>query len=70
MKKYKEMFFLSTFTTPIIKAKLFCESTRKKMKIIEKNIRNNEAKFEITNKQIKLRLILFRLSKNHFLNYY
>lgn len=64
------MFFLSTFTTPTINAKLFCESTRKKIKIIEKNIRNNKANFEIINKQIKLRLILFRPSKNHFLNYY
>lgn len=63
-------FFLSTFTTPTINAKLFCESTRKKMKIIEKNIHDNEANFEIINKQIKLRLILSRLFKNHFLNYY
>lgn len=37
----------------------FVNQQEKKWKLLKKNIRNNEANFEIINKQIKLRLILF-----------
>nr|WAJ49216.1 Ycf1 [Correa alba] len=42
--------FLATLTIPRINAKSFRESTRKKMKIFEKNIHNNEENPEIINK--------------------
>nr|YP_010027695.1 Ycf1 [Zanthoxylum oxyphyllum]QOS47861.1 Ycf1 [Zanthoxylum oxyphyllum] len=50
IEKLYRNFFLSTLTIPRINAKPFSESTRKKMKIIEKNIHNNEENPEIINK--------------------
>nr|UAV86901.1 Ycf1 [Zanthoxylum piperitum] len=50
IEKLYRNFFLSIFTIPRINAKPFSESTRKKMKIIEKNIHNNEENPQIINK--------------------
>nr|YP_009750832.1 hypothetical protein RF1 [Casimiroa edulis]QIJ98195.1 hypothetical protein RF1 [Casimiroa edulis] len=50
IEKIYRNFFLSTLTIPRINAKPFRESTRKRIKIIEKNIHNNEANSEIINK--------------------
>nr|YP_010919995.1 Ycf1 [Neoschmidia pallida]YP_010920006.1 Ycf1 [Neoschmidia pallida]WAJ52415.1 Ycf1 [Neoschmidia pallida]WAJ52416.1 Ycf1 [Neoschmidia pallida] len=54
-KLYRKI-FLVTLTIPRIHAKSFRESTRKKIKIIEKNIHNNEETTEIINKTNKNRI--------------
>nr|YP_010920612.1 Ycf1 [Philotheca gardneri]WAJ53281.1 Ycf1 [Philotheca gardneri] len=50
IEKLYRNFFLATLTIPRIHAKSFRESTRKKIKIFEKNIHNNEENTEILNK--------------------
>nr|YP_010918365.1 Ycf1 [Crowea saligna]WAJ49821.1 Ycf1 [Crowea saligna] len=50
IEKLYRNFFLATLTIPRINAKAFRESTRKKIKIFEKNIHNNEENPEIIKK--------------------
>nr|YP_009333979.1 Ycf1 [Glycosmis pentaphylla]AOZ20932.1 Ycf1 [Glycosmis pentaphylla]BEV76695.1 Ycf1 protein [Glycosmis pentaphylla] len=56
IEKIYRNIFLSTLTIPRINTKPFCESTRIKMKIIEKNIHNDEANPERINKTNKNRI--------------
>nr|WEB53564.1 Ycf1 protein [Tetradium glabrifolium] len=56
IEKLYRNFFLFTLTIPRINAKPFSESTRKKIKMIEKNIHNNEENPEIINKTNKNRI--------------
>nr|YP_009364815.1 hypothetical chloroplast RF1 [Citrus reticulata]YP_009988400.1 hypothetical chloroplast RF19 [Citrus sunki]YP_010235570.1 hypothetical chloroplast RF19 [Citrus x clementina]YP_010460658.1 Ycf1 protein [Citrus nobilis]YP_010460746.1 Ycf1 protein [Citrus tangerina]YP_010863538.1 hypothetical chloroplast RF1 [Citrus unshiu x Citrus sinensis]YP_010863623.1 hypothetical chloroplast RF1 [(Citrus unshiu x Citrus sinensis) x Citrus reticulata]YP_010868746.1 hypothetical chloroplast RF1 [Citrus be len=57
IEKIYRNIFISTLTIPRINTKPFRESTRKQMKIIEKNIHNNEANPERINKTNKNRII-------------
>nr|YP_010918279.1 Ycf1 [Chorilaena quercifolia]WAJ49131.1 Ycf1 [Chorilaena quercifolia] len=50
IERLYRIFFLATLTIPRINEKSFRESTRKKMKIFENNIHNNEENPEIINK--------------------
>nr|BEV76968.1 Ycf1 protein [Micromelum minutum] len=56
IEKIYRNIFLSALTIPRINTKPFRESTRKEMKIIEKNIHNNEANPERINKTNKNRI--------------
>nr|YP_010395562.1 hypothetical chloroplast RF1 [Haplophyllum dauricum]UQJ73090.1 hypothetical chloroplast RF1 [Haplophyllum dauricum] len=63
IEKIYRNIFLSTLTLPRITAKPFRESTRRKMKILEKNIHNNEENLERINKTNQNRIHLISTLK-------